>query len=357
MANIIKTNEDKVKFREAITRLFQSGNINFILGSGASYPAIAVAGNVENEIQTALEEGQTDEAEEKIYDLLKGVKAPFTATTENDNTKATIKNYQDFIGKVESILIERKSSLIPKQANIFTTNYDLFLEKASEFYPAIVFSDGFVRTPNIKAEYEFSSRSFFNATYNKGNLYNYKVEVPTINFIKIHGSLSWKKEEDIFDLGEDKILFNTISKFPKANATTVAQKKEFNDQFAVVFPRKDKFRETIMDRTYYDLLRIYANELDKENTLLVAFGFSFQDEHIRDITVRALKNPTLRLVVFAYDNSAEKSLAKLFKGYSNVDIYSAESKGAKIDYTAFINALDEILNPPEEEKEDDDEDL
>ncbi len=111
-----------------------------------------------------------------------------------------------------------------------------------------------------------------------------------------------------------------------------------------------------MDRTYYDLLRIYANELDKENTLLVAFGFSFQDEHIRDITVRALKNPTLRLVVFAYDSSAEKSLTKLFKGYSNVDIYSAEGTN-KIDYSAFIKALDEILNPQEEEKDDDDEDL
>lgn len=356
MATIVITDEDKVKFREAITRLFQSGNINFILGSGASFPAIAVAGSVENEIQTALEEDRPDEAEEKIYDLLKGVKIPFT-NSENDNTKTTSKNYQDFIGKVESILIERKSSLIPKQANIFTTNYDLFLEKASESYPAIVFCDGFVRTPNIQADYEFSSRSFFNATYNKGNLYNYKVEVPTINLIKIHGSLSWKKEVDILGTGDERILFNAISNFPKANAKDIAQKKEFNEQFSVILPRKDKFRETIMDRTYYDLLRLYANELDKENTLLVAFGFSFQDEHIRDITVRALKNPTLRLVVFAYDKTAEKSLSKIFNGYSNVDIYSAEAKGAKIEYKDFIQVLDEILNPPEEEKEDDDEDL
>jgi SIR2-like domain len=347
MANVIKNNEDKKRFRETISRLFQSGNINFILGSGASNPAIAVAGNIEKDIQKSIEDGKADEAEGKIYDLIKGVQAPFTETETNE-VKTTTQNYQDFIGKVENILIERKSSLIPKQANIFTTNYDLFLEKASEFYPAIVFSDGFVRTPNIKAEYEFSSRSFFNATYNKGNLYNYKVEVPMINFIKIHGSLSWKKVED-------KILFTTASSIPKANATTPVKKKEFNDTFAVVLPRKDKFRETIMDRTYYDLLRIFANELDKENTLLVAFGFSFQDEHIRDIVVRALKNPTLRLVVFAYDDSAAKSLTELFKGYSNVDIYSAEGT-EKIDYSTFINTLDEILNPPEEEKDDDDED-
>lgn len=341
MANIIKTSEHKKNFRDILSRLFQSGSINFILGSGASYPAIAVAGNVEKEIQDSLACGRTDEAEGKIYDLIKGVQAPFTEAT-SANTETTIKNYQEFIGNIENLLIERKSSIIPKQANIFTTNYDLFLEKASESYPAIVFSDGFVRTPSVRAEYEFSSRSFFNATYNKGNLYNYKVEVPTINFVKIHGSLSWKKTDD-------KIVFNPS--LPKAEATTAALKKEFNEKLAVVLPRKDKFRETIMDRTYYDLLRIYANELDKENTLLVAFGFSFQDEHIRDITIRALKNPTLRLIVFAYDKSAADYLDSLFNGYSNVEIYSAEG-AEKIDFTAFNATLDEILNPPENDDDD-----
>ncbi len=49
-----------------------------------------------------------------------------------------------------------------------------------------------------------------------------------------------------------------------------------------------------MDSTYYELLRIYNNELDREGTLLVSFGFSFGDKHILDITRRALKNPTLR---------------------------------------------------------------
>lgn len=344
MAKIVKTEDEKKNFRDVISRLFQSGNINFILGSGASSPAIAVAGDIEKDVRALLESGKTNEAEEKVYDLIKGVQDPFI-DANNGNIDDTLKNYQDFLGKVEKILVERKGSLIPKQANIFTTNYDLFLEKASEFYPAIVFSDGFQRTPHIKAEYEFSSRSFFNATYNKGNLYTYKVEVPTINFIKIHGSLSWKKLED-------KIIFTTVSSLPIADATTSQQKKEFNAKFAVVLPRKDKFEETIMDRTYYDLLRIYANELDKENTLLIAFGFSFQDEHVRDITIRALKNPTLRLVAFAYDNAAEASLAQLFKGYSNVDIYSTDGP-SKIDYTAFTKILDEILNPSEIEADDD----
>ena len=42
-----------------------------------------------------------------------------------------------------------------------------------------------------------------------------------------------------------------------------------------VFSLSNSFEQTILDQTYYDLLRIYTNELDKENTLLIAEGFSF----------------------------------------------------------------------------------
>ena len=35
-----------------------------------------------------------------------------------------------------------------------------------------------------------------------------------------------------------------------------------------------KFGETVLERYYYDLLRIYANELDRNNALLLVFGFS-----------------------------------------------------------------------------------
>lgn len=352
MANIIKTKKEKEDFRSKVSRLFQSGNINFIFGSGASYPAISVAGNVEKEIQKAIDEGRGSDADGLIYDLLKGVQEPFTTyllppipdnlkiqqrkELEN-NTPKSLAQYAEFIQRLESLLNERKSSLIPKQANVFTTNYDLFLEKASEGFPAIIFNDGFVRTPNIGGWHEFSSRSFFNSTFNKGNLYNYKVEVPTINFIKIHGSLSWMKSNE-------RIYCSNQIKQDEAPI----DKKKFNEKFSLILPRRDKFKETIMDRTYYDLLRIYANELDKENTLLVAFGFSFLDEHIRDITIRALKNPTLKLIVFAHDESASNSFKSIFDGYSNVDIYSSEGND-KIDFSTFNKALNEILNPPNEE--------
>jgi hypothetical protein len=73
MANVVKSRKEKKDFKDKIIRLFQSGNLNFILGSGASYPAIAIAGNIEKEIQTAIDTNQLRVADDKVYELLIGM--------------------------------------------------------------------------------------------------------------------------------------------------------------------------------------------------------------------------------------------------------------------------------------------
>jgi hypothetical protein len=61
-------------------------------------------------------------------------------------------------------------------------------------------------------------------------------------------------------------------------------------------------------------MRQYSNNLEKENTLLLVSGFSFADEHIADITKRAANtNPTLHIVVFAYDDDGGDSIRKNLK--------------------------------------------
>jgi hypothetical protein len=97
-----------------------------------------------------------------------------------------------------------------------------------------------------------------------------------------------------------------------------------------------------MDSTYYELLRIYANELDREGTLLVSFGFSFGDRHILGITKRALKNPTLRLVAFAFNDADRETYLARFDGCNNVDII-APGTLANIDFTKFNGMLRGIL--------------
>jgi len=97
-----------------------------------------------------------------------------------------------------------------------------------------------------------------------------------------------------------------------------------------------------MDSTYYELLRIYANELDREGTLLVSFGFSFGDSHILGITKRALKNPTLRVVAFAFNDADRETYLKRFDGCNNVDII-APSNLTNLDFAKFNGVLRDIL--------------
>lgn len=78
------------------------------------------------------------------------------------------------------------------------------------------------------------------------------------------------------------------------------------------------------------MLRLYANELEKENSILYIMGFSMADEHIRDITFRAIKsNPTLKVFICSFTEKASDIIANL--------------KSDNIDLKDFHNV--ELLNP------------
>jgi hypothetical protein len=326
--SIVDTEEDddscgNDELLDRLKRLFQSGNINFLIGSGASMPAIPIMGNIEQELtnlyklDTPEAKQQAETKETAFKDSLKPAKDALTSDSPlNESFECVSGYYRDFLKMVETILRDRKNSLLPKQANIFTTNYDLFFEKASEGNASLILNDGFDRSPKLSQKFEFSPKNFFNTVYHNGTVYGYKVELASVNLIKLHGSSSWKTE------GE-KLFFDVN-----------------HDDPTIILPRKHKFQETLFDQTYYDLLRLYSNELDKENALLLVFGFSFEDEHIFDITQRALKNPTLQVVIFAYSQQDKNLYCQKFVLYSNVLIVFRES--GKFDFNKLNNLLNNI---------------
>jgi len=341
MANIVNIEADKEKFITNLQKGIQSANLNFIIGSGCSFPAIKTLGTIEKDIQSLLEENKMEEAEKKTFEFLK----PFVDSTKqliepkklNEEHKTTLNNYSSFIETIAKILFERKSNILHKQATVFTTNYDLFIEKVSEnLTNQIIINDGFQRNSTLNQCFSFSASNFFNILYSTGNLYNYQVEIPAINLIKLHGSLNW-------EIKDDKIV-NSFDFLEKANElkeeTNPDKIREFNTLFSLILPKKDKFKETLLNQVYYDLLRLYANQLDKENTLLIADGFSFNDEHILEITKRALKNPTLKLVIFCWENDP-KAYEDKFSKFNNVDIIYSENEN--IDFVKFNKILIDIL--------------
>lgn len=334
VARILKLNAGGEGVQKSLSRAFQSAHVNFLIGSGASCPAIPVAGDMEKDIATLLEASEDVAAMQKMYQYLESIQVPtnkLVGGDEDEEITKTLLQYRRFIGIIESVLCKRSTNILPKQATIFTTNYDLFMEKAATYYPSLRLNDGFNRVPCLNNRIEYSSSTFFNTTSNIGNLFDYKVELPCVNLLKLHGSFSWEKDRD-------SILFRVAKKDLPTSCPDLDDINRLIGGYAVVLPMATKLRTTLMDQTYYELLRIYANELDKENVLLVSFGFSFYDEHILQITRRALKNPTLKLIVFAFNEESAISHADKFERYSNVDVVT--SPEAEINFSIFNDTLD-----------------
>lgn len=327
------SNDDLLKVLEGY---IQSGNLSFLIGSGASLPAIPSFGNIESEINQLLAQGKEKEANSMALDFIEGVEKKQWDQT-NADTQKTQSSYVTFLRNVDQLLFERKNILLARQANIFTTNYDLFFEHASSQIPSLILNDGFDRTWSVDLEFPFASERFFDRTYRSGVLYGHQAEMPTVNLIKLHGSLNWKKHAD-------GICFRPT----RVKALTPAQLKNPADieaalrDRALILPNLKKFDSTLMDRVYYDLLRMLSNAMDRENAVLIAFGFSFADEHILDITRRALRNPTAQLIVFAYNDASVTLFEQKFTKHRNAKIVGPDA-GKQIDFEVFNNLLRKLI--------------
>jgi hypothetical protein len=113
-------------------------------------------------------------------------------------------------------------------------------------------------------------------------------------------------------------------------------------KYFLILPNLKKFQTTLMERTYYDLLRLFSRALDQQNVVLLSFGFSFVDEHILDLTRRALRNPTSHLVIFAYDDSSAESYQTKFAQQRNVTVICPDP-ATVIDFPRLNEILSSIL--------------
>lgn len=287
----------------------QSSNVNVLLGAGFSHGVYELLGDIETELYIAE---FIDEDVEKVKELKQsfftGSILPYLDPKKKENG---FDQRRRFFALLNSLVSNRQSSILHKIINVFTTNYDLLIEEALE-------------SCNIKYVDGFSGRiNPIFSTSNYGIIFNQQTsissmtsEVTTFNIYKVHGSLNW-------DVKNDEILFLDptvkISKIRDAIETD-----EFEGEYkklAIINPTKEKLNQTVMNVNYYDQLRMYCNELEKGNTLLISFGFSFADEHIRSMTLRSVQgNPTLTLVVFSFSEKATAEYTKVFRDCANVQI-------------------------------------
>lgn len=87
-------------------------------------------------------------------------------------------------------------------------------------------------------------------------------------------------------------------------------------------------------------MRQLSYELEKNDSILIVFGFSFADEHIASLVKRALNNPTLEIYIFCYQYSQEKELLENLKISKNDKIkFIKPQDDGKLDFKNFIKKL------------------
>ncbi|MGO0792311.1 SIR2 family protein [Herbaspirillum seropedicae] len=165
--------------------------------------------------------------------------------------------------------IDRKSAI-----EIFTTNYDLLMEQALDDLE-IPYFDGFIG----------SRRAFFDLRAVEDNL----IPVHWTRLWKIHGSINWYQEND------DKHKKVYRSSDVKIDASHL------------IYPSHLKYEES-RKMPYLALIDQLNRFLRKKSALLILSGYSFNDGHLNDAIVNALKsNPTamaLGLMYGSYESEA-----------------------------------------------------
>lgn len=326
MVNLDVNNKKEIE--EIIKNLAITKQLNFLIGSGVSMPAIPLMSMVPG----------TDE-EEKNENLVKEIRKISKNILKEDfsvkKVEQTYRNYCRFLFQVIQLLNMSNSRQVPRSVNLFTTNYDLFIEKAIDklsIENRFVFNDG----ANGYFKRYIDSSNYNRVVSYKGLNDNYINEIPSINLIKPHGSVNWKQEND-------RILVNN----------------DVVDDCVVVKPTGIEGQETFLNNYFHDMLRMFQLELDKPQSVLFVIGFSFQDKHIAKMFKRALQNCELLAYIFCYSNDEVETILEnldLEDGRYNLRIFSPkdfddsileenidELDDEEIWYSFTINSLTKIF--------------
>ncbi|MDR6297524.1 SIR2 family protein [Pantoea dispersa] len=345
-------------------------NINFLFGSGASAAYIPTLWLSEDATYETLLTHDDIKGKDVLENYILSsyynniIKKTFCIKPEPTpkSFSKTLNDYNRFLDELVSLL-ERKGSHQIKRGNIFTTNYDLFFETAADsalnkkrFY----FNDGALgfkeRSLNIS--------NFHLSHWHQGTHDLYKQEIPTVNIIKMHGSVSWNKESNqkinvqypksarekinlecdkkiqdftncVYQTNEDLSEYLNLS---QDDIDSLADFRVEYNRLAIVSPTKEKFSETVFQQHYYQSLRLLSYELEKPQTVLICFGFSFQDEHILEIIKRSLSNPTLKVFVFCYSKDSKQSINETINDSRIAYIYP-KNDAHNISFDVFIDRI------------------
>ena len=344
-----------------ISELSSVKNVSFLFGAGTSSGAIPTMAKMQEEITKKINKDTTfedikelysniyDNNLEKILGILYAKKYYLEGVSENiyivnklinyietqmfnkinvdiesDDSQEVLELYKLFYQKVAL----RNKDL--SRINIFTTNNDLFNERALDNLN-INFNNGFggglerVFNP-ARFQYTFSRKI-------DPDLEKFEPLENMVYLYKLHGSISWIEKDG-------NSLFN-IHEIPISSGEVKDE-----DNHILIYPTPLKQNQSL-GSPYSDLIREFKTKLAQSNSVLFIVGYSFSDEHLNNIIYQSLaSNSSISIVIFGEYPDCPLSKIKDNRIYR---IYGKDEKGDKIHY--FENIVKNILPNSDENKE------
>ena len=217
--------------------------------------------------------------------------------------------------------LSRRSARNPR-LKVFTTNYDLCFERAAALQNLIVV-DGFSfsqpRTFNpLYFGYDIVRRS--RLTEEHGDYLE-----GVFHLLKLHGSVNWEYIDGVIQEKKD----------PEP------------DKACLIYPARGKYQQSYL-QPHLELVSQFFSSLREPNTCLIVAGFGFNDDHLSEPILAAVKsNPHLKLIVFDYcaENStngnnekASRYWRELFK-LANDDV---DVSFLNADFEKFVSLIPDL---------------
>lgn len=224
----------------------------------------------------------TGNKKDKSYDTLTGEDVRSLDKTicneiykiiSEEEDRADIKVAHKFVGWLNWL-----SRDYPKE--IFTTNYDLIIEKSFE-HLFVPFFDGFVG----------SHEPFFAHETLDGTSSYDRPPASWIRLWKLHGSLGWFWKKG--DKGNSDRVIRLGS----------GAKERFPESELVIYPSKDKYESSRKQpfTSYFDKLKEFL--LAGEGIFIIS-GYSFSDDHINEVIFNGLnQNSRLHVIGLFFDDT------------------------------------------------------
>jgi hypothetical protein len=365
-----KTNESKsaaASVKEFLLSSLQMQHVVLLAGSGTSLGSVTKGPSMwslwDHCINSNPESGEAKRTvaakPAKVIGLVK-----FDAAVDDENIEALLSkceaylqiqddaDVKSFVKESKSVILQKCSEFIdPKNENqlqahrtflhrlsrrrvrdsrlkLFTTNYDLCFETAAGRQGLVVL-DGF----SFTQPRHFDPRFFSYDIVRRSSMTD-DVGTPVEGVFllyKLHGSVNWGRS----DSGDIQVT-----------------DKPTPENVCMIFPANGKYQQSYA-QPHLESVSQYLASLREPNTCLIVIGFGFNDEHLSEPILAAVRtNPHLRLIIvnpYLEENTASKGKNRYWGALFEVSQQGEDIRLVNASFQEFAELIPDLksLTPAE----------